>query len=528
MALELDIRSNDAFAKSAYEAADALDVVALKEAYVNKAADKIGDAFAKAAKEAAAIGAKTETRKGDTAQARTKSDEKKGTEDKTAAKILKTEKKLTEEEKKQKKEREQSVTAMKQFGGVIVGAAASAVALGASLALIAKNAGESKKEASAMINAFTNGRGPEVLKQLDTLASNLGESFEETRKKFVEFRQGGINTKMSGQLIKLRADLIAVTGSAEAADKQISYITSAADGMFNLQAIARMKQVEKAFGGIGSGAKAAAFNAASLAGAENKIKNVASEKLAALWEKIGPDIGKAANRFADFLTKAIDSDDGKAAIEGIANAFKSVSAAVNDENLTTGLNVIKSIGMAIGTVFEKSGEAIGYVASKVAEIFQDNGSVVATATSKAGYQGVGYGKSIADGMVSGMKAKSGEVKKASEEMAKDVAVPFAEELGIHSPSKVFEAYGKDTVEGFQRGEVKAMGSDAMPLQQAAAKPVSEVPAVRRGEASGKGGNSVTIEQLIIESNGDPADIERAVREAFQRVLQAGQLSRGVA
>ncbi len=179
--------------------------------------------------------------------------------------------------------------------------------------MAAEKSYDAKREAGALLDAWTNQRGPEALKIIDALASNLGMRFEDARAKFVQFREAGLNNKMSSHLLKIRADLMALGLSAEAADHEVSRVTSVGhDPYARARAIS---ELEHAYRGVGTGAFAAYQAIHTVDGAQAKLSNETSTVMADLWKKIGPSIGDASNRIADFAIGLVKSEEGKKAIE---------------------------------------------------------------------------------------------------------------------------------------------------------------------------------------------------------------------
>lgn len=546
MALQIDIKTNDEFARSAYAAADALDQVAAKEKIVDGIANKIGASYKAAAANAKDLAAYAAKAAGiSAAPAAGKKSGEDTSKTKAADKAAAAAKKAADAEKKKKDRDRESLETLKKLPFALGAAAVSAAALGTAIAFAAKSAFDAKQEAAALIDAFTGKRGPEHLKLLDTLATNLGASFTDVRGKFVEFRQAGLDNKLSFALIKMRADLMAVGLSAAAADKEVARVTGAADGRNNVAARRALAEISRAYHGIGDGAAAAAKSAVTFEGAQNKISNYVGEELSALWKDISPEIGKAAHTLADFALDLLKSDEGKEVIAGVAAAFKSVAAAVTSENLTTGLNVIKAVGAAIYDVFDGVGTAIGWAASKAVDLFEAFDSVSA---KWFGWQqdlvlaAYDFGADLVAGIVKGIGSKISDATSAAADLAKNIAGSFADVLGIKSPSKLFAEYGRNTVEGYERGERQAIGTSSMPLQLAAAEPIPAPEVVQEAVAiaaprstqdrSSSAGDvdqsrSIVIEQLIVQGNANAEEVGRAVRQQLQLLLQAGALSRGL-
>lgn len=392
-------------------------------------------------------------------------------------------------------------------------AAASAVsfaAIGYELGRMAYDAFKGKREASALIDAFTNHHGVETMKALDAWAQKLGLSIAETRQKFVEFRQAGMDNRMSLNLIKMRADLMAVGLSAQAADKEISQVTAAGHDKFG-QARA-FQEISRAYGGIGDGAKAAAYATQSLAGAQNKIANAFDEKLAAFWERVGKNIGTAANRLADFMTKLLDSEATGKAIDRLVDSVNRFANAVSNENLSKVFGVLGKLAGFTLDAFEGWSHIVDPTASR--KLYQQQEQIARNAAALEAKRAELAGKATSDGFANGVDASKAAA--ATKNMADKAAGAFTDAMGIHSPSKLFAGYGEDTVEGYQIGQRRALGDGSMPIQAAAsAPPVASGPAV-------------TIGDIHVHGGGDPTEIARAIRQEIQLLLQAGQLARGYA
>ena len=572
MSLQIDIKANDAFEKSALAAAAALEKTAKHEQNVDAMAKRIAASYKTAAgsaadmaKYAAVYGKQTDMTYGASAKIA-----QVGKKDRSAMlaqlnKAYAVEKKVVDKEKEQEKLIKKGAIAYAAVTGAVVASVAAVGALGVAIAISAKSAYDAKRNAAALLDAFTARRGPQALALLDGLATKLGQSFGDVRQQFVEFRQAGLNNALSAKLIKMRADLLAVGLSAAAADKEISFVTSAADGLGNVAAQRRMAEMSRAYGGIGSGAKAAAFAVTSLSGAENKVSNVLGEKMAELWTKIGPEIGKAANQLADFAVKLINSEKGQAAIDGIAKAFTNVAGSVGpaidglgkafdflSENkiaVVTGLTfAVSALGVAMVVAFgpaivAATGVALAAAALPLAIAAAAVGVGLAVQAivkhwdvledlAKAAYR---WGADIVSGLIDGIKAKISSAVYAVGGLAADISKTFAKALGIQSPSKVFADYGRNTVAGYERGENEALARTEMPLQEAAAQPMDGTPVTARGKSTpgpagapgSSSGLSVTIQSLIVQGGGNADEIASAIRRELQLLLQAGDLSRGI-
>ena len=62
------------------------------------------------------------------------------------------------------------------------------------------------------------------------------------------------------------------------------------------------------------------------------------------------------------------------------------------------------------------------------------------------------------GLLNGIKSIAGKIKQTVSNIANGISNTFKKVLGIHSPSKVFEQYGKYIDEGLAQGIKKNKGS----------------------------------------------------------------------
>lgn len=495
MALTIDIKTNNEFLKAANAAADALDKIAAKEKNIDALSKKLGVSNKKIL------------------EAQRYNENKQ----------LQIEKKKNQEQAEFRDKIKAGAAALYLVESAAKAAYGVTVDLGKTLLEMAHDAGEARRGAASMIDVLTGGRGKEQLEILDQWATRLGLSFQETRQDFIDFRKAGVDNTMAVNLIKLKADLKSTGMSAQDAAGWVSKVTSAGTDRYAAQRIYNQIRAVKGWHDLGDGVRAAEFATHSYEAAQNKLKNVADEKLADFWDKIGPSIGRAANRLADF----IDSAAGGAAIDDIANAVIGVADAVNSDNMTTGLNVVK----AIATAFEDVGEWIGKTASDIADFVNDAlpdlesfGSAVSDIFSvflDLDKKMFDAGANIIGGLIDGIKAGLPKVAAGVLDIVSGgITKPFTDALGIQSPSKLFADYGENTVEGFSKGQQRALGP--MPIQDVASMAPTAAP------QQSSGGGSITIENLIVHSGGSAGDIARSIREEIQLLLMSGQVSRGLA
>lgn len=128
----------------------------------------------------------------------------------------------------------------------------------------------------------------------------------------------------------------------------------------------------------------------------------------------------------------------------------------------------------------------------------------------AGIKWSDLGKSIVNGLVAGIK--SIPIVKVITELGDQIKTGFKASLGIHSPSKVFAEFGRQTTEGYAKGVDS--GSDNA---QGAVTAMVAPPAARGGAAQ-----SITISlggiHVTVTGGGDAKAIAKAVSEAGDSIL----------
>lgn len=531
MALEFDIKANDEFSASINDAADGLLRTAKYEGELNAMTDKLGRAYKEAAGYAQNMSQRTREAIGATSLLYGNSEKIAQIGKTDRSKLLAAVNKEYAVQKKENVERKKWLDIVKtgakgiaEMGAALVASAAAAAALAYKLADAGKGAFEARREAGALLDAWTGQRGPKALQLIDGLAQKIGMSFTEARAKFLEFREAGLNNKLSAKLLKIRQDLIALGLSAENADKEVSRVTSVGhDPYARIRAI---KELEHAYRGVGSGAFAAYHAIHSVDGAQVRIGNATNEALVQLWKQISPAVGDASNRLADFLVNLMKSEKGQAAINSLAESIQNVASAFNAQNFERALKVLEVGGRAVSAVWKAAFVYINGVAKAfelVAKLF----------TSDESKNAAEAGKSVVGGFVSGIDSVISKGDQAVLKFAKSLKDTFSGALGIQSPSKVFAEYGRQTVAGYERGQMQALGAGEMPIERAAqVAPERPAQLVRSSTVNNsqttQSGPSIVIEHLTVEggTNATADDVSRAIRRELQLLLNAGALSRG--
>lgn len=508
MALSIEIKPAKEFAASLEYAADALDRVADRESKVNAITKQVGNAAKFAANEYKKLVSYGERA------------------NKANVKNTDAVEKQNKVEKKNREEKGKGLSSLVKYAAAFSAATFAAGALAYKIASIGKEAYDSERSSSALVKAFTMGRdGTKVLNMLDIAAGQLGQTIDETRRKFVDYRAAGFTTKDSGALIKTRADLIAVGLTAKEADAELSRVVGAADRMGNVVSHRLLKEIQKAYGGIGSGAIAAERALWSVESAQNKVSDAFTRVKSDFWASIEKDVGRAVHRLADFTTELFKSEQGKAFINDLSGAFRDFASLVTAENLTTGLNAIRATLEAIATTAKMVkmafgggfGEAAAQLDNAV-NSFDRNDTALAARAKELGID-------ISKGLAAGIASKKQELQKSGQFMGDWVTKATASDLEIQSPSKVFARMGRDTVRGFVQGEERELSATTMPLE---ARPVEmpqlNVNPLQETTNNNRGTTAITIN--VSGGGGNAQDIAMAIRREFQTLMENGQLSWG--
>ncbi|SHF00103.1 phage tail tape measure protein, TP901 family, core region [Modicisalibacter ilicicola DSM 19980] len=156
------------------------------------------------------------------------------------------------------------------------------------------------------------------------------------------------------------------------------------------------------------------------------------------------------------------------------------------------------------------------------------------------------GNAIIDGLIGGIGAKFGALKKKITGVAGSVSGWFKDKLGIKSPSRVFMGHGADTLAGYQKGlaanenaPLKQIGAFGKRMKQAGAglaigaaslPAVADIPLDTRAPMSAASGGTVTI--TIGDINVHPAPgmdeqaLARYVASEVQRALAQAERDAG--
>lgn len=131
------------------------------------------------------------------------------------------------------------------------------------------------------------------------------------------------------------------------------------------------------------------------------------------------------------------------------------------------------------------------------------------------------GTAIKDGLLGPLR----EVSEFFSTLGKDIKAKFAKEIDAHSPSKVFEQFGKDISMGLKVG----VDSNADQAQGSVAA-AAATPALAGRGGGGGGGGAVSIGEIVINMGGAGAggarELAEQVKRELERVLQGVAMQLG--
>lgn len=398
------------------------------------------------------------------------------------------------------------------IAGAIIGIGVAAVAasvgvakLGAEFLDLASNALDARRGAVGLMDMLS-GRGEKTLQAVDRLSGALGVSLGEGREQFDKFRSAGLDNKQSAALMKLRADVEAVTGSSARADEAVEKVLAAKKAKGSVED--QMKAIAKSAKTMGQGMDAAQKSAGTLGGQLKRLKDlparaldamVADPEVASTLDSIGVSIGKTMKEIASspeaakFLgqLKSAFLAIGKAVatliplvapflktlmaaaapvvgvISKIATAFTDwASKGENMKILETAMKMaakaVVAFVIAIGVLGAIALTVGAYIAGLAAVPFAVAAAIGAAAMLLKDKASEWYeaGVEMVNGFIDGITSMVGDAISSVKELGAKAAGALKAALQIKSPSKLFEKFGKFTVEGFNQGIDKTAPSTA--------------------------------------------------------------------
>lgn len=188
---------------------------------------------------------------------------------------------------------------------------------------------------------------------------------------------------------------------------------------------------------------------------------------------------QATIMFLQLRNSLIKTFGGNETLKGLFSLQSALKAGqILAGTLVVGLAVI---GAAVGAVVAGLA-AVGGVVQALTDLGLQFGETI------RGIDWANLGASIVDGLLGGIKSGTTKLLSGAKSLAESVKSGFTSALGIHSPSKVFEGYGKNTVEGFQRGVDASAGG--------ASSSINDLGDAPKGGGGRGGPRSVTVSMPI--------------------------------
>lgn len=408
-------------------------------------------------------------------------------------------------------EQEKAAAATEEFNTQALAVGAVALAAVATAAVeVAKKVGEIgvafaaavgkaailRSEAERTAKALAQREGTDALKAIDGLTAKLGVGLQEGREQWVKFmRATNSDSKLSAALIKLRADIVATTGSADMADAAVQKVLNAPPG----KTAKTFRDVAHAAGVAGDGVAAAEHKMSTFDGLVKRIGDAPARIFDGLAKEAGPkldEVGKKANnaissflkgptaaKAFEMVSAGIDKVIGAIEfaipliepfiagfMEGIAPlgpVFDTIGEALGKafgddktSKMSTAEKIGKAVGVAAGAIalgFGIAAAAIGFFVAGFARIMKvgDTLAEFVTDAKNTLYELVTAGSTIAnnfiDGLKNGITNGVDKVVAAAKKLADAIPAPIKKVLQIASPSKLMEKFGDYTAQGLALG-----------------------------------------------------------------------------
>jgi hypothetical protein len=257
---------------------------------------------------------------------------------------------------------------------------------------------------------------------------------------------------------------------------------------------------------------------------------VSGDVLKGLIEDIANTLGPAFQRSAPYIKEAFERIElGALRIEiALYKARNAIQAAFADQkDLLTTADAMKLIdtyvdGIADGAIAMVRALTVGIIL--IGKGFYGLKDTVESVKSSLGVGWSDIGGAIVRGLVDGITGGKGSVVEAILDLGGSMLEAFESKLGIKSPSKVFEGYGQDTGEGYERGVEKSVSG----VQAAADKLAPTAPASSGGGGSGGKATAHVELHLHAESKaGADAMVEPSFLAKITKAVEDALVSAGI-
>lgn len=143
--------------------------------------------------------------------------------------------------------------------------------------------------------------------------------------------------------------------------------------------------------------------------------------------------------------------DNVGVYDKIGNWAKETGNVLKDKIEETLGKKIYTAGSLVETVIDTVNKAGEYAYDVISSVFDSKTTMTPETQSRVSKNFEDVGESIGDGITKGMENREKVLKHGSEKMAEVINAQFSEELGIHSPSTVFEEHGLNIIQGLSNG-----------------------------------------------------------------------------
>lgn len=421
-----------------------------------------------------------------------------------------------------------------------------------------------------------SGKAKAALADVMKIANELGLEFQSAAGDFKNLISAGFDVEASKDLLKLKADLIAMGGGAEGATEKIqsafqAIAKSMAKGKMeadvfseilgNLpvtkvqilealapklgKSLADMAKIDiskipvdklveaikeatlKATGASKLGQLAAEGAATTASGAWENLKIRALNFFDEIAAKIGGSEKLAG--FINKITKWFDSADAKRLINDVAKAFEKLGEAISEIDFDAVAGGVKlllaplhGLVVVLSTLWgyaKRIDDAMTSLGSSFAGI---GGGVSAALESLTGLGAAfsSIGGSIVGGLVSSIENGGSAVANAITNLANRAVAAAKAALGIASPSKVFAEIGMQSAEGVAVGARRGMSDVRGAFNELVAPPAVGGGAGGASSAAAGGGSSIVISgDIIIQGVQGAAQIAPSIRAELVRIVR---------
>lgn len=223
---------------------------------------------------------------------------------------------------------------------------------------------------------------------------------------------------------------------------------------------------------------------------------------------------------------------GLRATEGFWKFGVAINATLDNPLIQTALTGLKIAAFGVAAAFGVVATVLFGAALVIGGVGKAIGFLWEKGKALLSLDWAGIGRGVIDGLVNGIKDGARKVWDAVTGVGTTIKDAFKSALDIHSPSKVFAMYGRQTAAGFNQGLAEGAASG---VQVAGVLAPSPTGAGAGGGAAG--GGMVAHVQIIVQvppgtSAGEAQGIARAVSapsilRELTRALREGMVTQGV-